>query len=75
MDTHIPARSSLLQEGGEEAIGPPGTAKSGTTMVSKYMWDMGRKEGPRGSCPVETEMFEEAKGMKRRVMWEEVLER
>lgn len=58
MDTHIPARSSLLQEGGEEATGPPGTVKSGTIMVSKYMWDMGGKEGPRGSCPIETERSE-----------------
>lgn len=75
MDTHIPARNSLLQEGGEEATGPPGTAKSGTIMVSKYMEDMGGKERPRGSCPAETKRSETAKAMKRRVMWEEVLER
>lgn len=39
------------------------------------MGDMGGKERPKCSCPMETDRSEEAKAMKNRVIWEEMLER
>lgn len=39
------------------------------------MGDMGGKEGPRGSYPMETDRSAEAKAMKNRMIWEEMLER